>query len=43
MLKSEEAILEALNEAGTIATEEALKQFDTDGNEIEVNGQKYTK
>jgi len=42
MLKSEEAILEALNEAGTIATEEALKQFDTDGSEIEVNGQKYT-
>ena len=42
MLKSEEAILEALNEAGSIATEEALKQFDTDGNEIEVNGQKYT-
>lgn len=42
MLKSEEAILEALNEAGTVATEEALKQFDTDGNEIEVNGQKYT-
>lgn len=42
MLKSEESILEALNEAGTIATEEALKQFDTDGSDIEVNGQKYT-
>ena len=27
MMKSEDAILEALNEAGTYATEEALKQF----------------
>jgi len=29
MLKSEEAILEALNETGTLATGEVLKQFDT--------------
>jgi hypothetical protein len=42
MLKSEEAILEALNEAGTSATKEALKQFDTDGSEIEIDGKKYT-
>ena len=33
---------EALNEAGTVATEEALKQFDTDGCEIEINGRKCT-
>ncbi len=42
MLKSEEAILEALNEAGTVATGEALKQFDTDGSDIEIGGRKYT-
>ena len=42
MLKSEEAILKALNEAGNIATGEALKQFDTDGSEIEVEGRKWT-
>jgi len=42
MLKSENAILEALNETGTVATEEALKQFDTDGSDIEVDAKKYT-
>jgi len=42
MLKSEDAILEALNEAGTVATEEALQQFDTNGSEIEIDGMKYT-
>jgi len=42
MLKSEDAILEALNEAGTVATEFAVKQFDTDGSEIEIDGRKYT-
>jgi hypothetical protein len=42
MLKSEDAILEALNEAGTVATEEALKQFDTDGCDIEIDGRKCT-
>jgi hypothetical protein len=31
MLDSEEAIQAVVNEAGTLATEEALKQFDTQG------------
>ena len=31
MLESEENILSSLNEAGSIATKEALKKFDTDG------------
>ena len=31
MLDSEEAIQEAVNKAGSLATEEALKQFDTQG------------
>jgi hypothetical protein len=31
MLDSEEAIQAVINEAGTLATEEALKQFDTQG------------
>ncbi len=34
MLNSEENILSSLNEAGSIATEEALKYFDTDGSKL---------
>ena len=42
MLDSEESILEACNKVGSLATEEALKEFDTDGSAIEVNGVKFT-
>ena len=34
MLDSEENILSSLNEAGSIATEEALKHFDSDGSKL---------
>lgn len=34
MLNSEENILSSINEAGSIATEEALKYFDTDGSKL---------
>jgi hypothetical protein len=42
LLKSEETIQGVLNEAGTLATGEALKQFDTDGATIEVAGARWT-
>ena len=42
MLESEETILSALNEAGCIATGEALKRFDTDGSAILIGGTKWT-
>ena len=42
MLESEEAILNALNEAGCLATGEALKRFDTDGSAIVIGGIKWT-
>jgi hypothetical protein len=42
MLESEETILNALNEAGCIATGEALKRFDTDGSAILIGGTKWT-
>jgi hypothetical protein len=42
MLESEEAILSALNEAGCIATGEALKRFDTDGSAILMGSIKWT-
>lgn len=42
MLKSEETILKVLNETGTLATEEALKQFDTNGSPLKKNGEKWT-
>jgi hypothetical protein len=42
MLKSEEAIQAALNEAGTLASTEALKQFDTDGAPIDIGSTRYT-
>jgi hypothetical protein len=42
MLESEETILNALNEAGCLATGEALKRFDTDGSAIVIGGIKWT-
>jgi hypothetical protein len=41
MLDSEESIQEAVNEAGNLATEEALKQFDTQGEAIEIEGKPW--
>jgi hypothetical protein len=37
-LETEETIQSALNEAGTLASGEALKQLDTDGSPIESGG-----
>jgi hypothetical protein len=42
LLKSEETIQIALNEAGTLASGEAMKQFDTDGSALEIAGAKWT-
>lgn len=42
MLKSEEAIQTALNEAGTLASAEALQQFDTDGAPFDIGATRYT-
>ncbi len=42
LLESEETIQQVLNEAGTLATGESLKQFDSDGAAIEVAGEKWT-
>ena len=39
MLACEESILDALNEAGSTATREALQRFDTDGARLELGGQ----
>src|ERR1035441_9998474 len=36
MLQAEEAIQDALNEVGLLATEEKLKRFDTDGSPIQL-------
>jgi hypothetical protein len=41
-LDTEEMIQSVLNEAGTIASGAALKQFDTDGNAIEMGGMNWT-
>jgi len=41
MLKVEEAIQLALNEAGVLATQEALKRFDSDGAPIVLGGVKW--
>lgn len=41
MLESEEAIQQALNEAGTRLTGEALEHFDTDGSALEVGGERW--
>lgn len=42
LLESEESIQRVLNEAGTLATGEALQQFDTDGSALEKAGVKWT-
>lgn len=42
MLKSEELIEEALNEAGVAVSELALEEFDTDGSPIELAGKILT-
>jgi hypothetical protein len=42
MLESEEAIQHAVNEAGVLATEEALGRFDTDGCPILIGGTRLT-
>ena len=42
MLKSEEQIAQALNEAGIKFTQKALEQFDTNGSPIEVGGKVLT-
>ena len=42
MLTQEEAIQMALNEAGKLATKEALESFDADGRPIEVKREKLS-
>jgi hypothetical protein len=42
MLTQEEAIQTAINEAGKLATEYVLSQYDTDGSPINVGKEKYT-
>jgi hypothetical protein len=41
-LETEETIQSVLNEAGSIASGEALKQYDTNGRAIEIGGMKWT-
>src|SRR5664280_1407219 len=41
MLDSEEAIQAVVNKAGALATEEALKQFDTQGESIDIEGKQW--
>ena len=42
MLDTEEAIQQALNQAGVLATAEALKQFDTDGSPLVIGSTRWT-
>ena len=42
MLQAEEAIQDGLNEVGLLATEEKLKQFDTDGSPIQLGSVRMT-
>src|SRR3954464_3877659 len=42
MLDFEQTIQERLNQAGVVATQEALQQFDTDGSPITVGPVKFT-
>jgi hypothetical protein len=42
MLDAEEAIQQAMNEAGVVATEEALRRFDADGPPIRLGPGKFT-
>lgn len=41
MLEREEAILQAVNDAGNVATKEALTYYDTDGSSITIGGVKW--
>ncbi len=42
MLNSEECIQKSLNEAGCLATQVALSRFDTNGDPIQVKGERFT-
>src|SRR5918998_2641876 len=42
MLDFEQVIQERLNQAGVVATQEALQQFDTDGSPITIGSVKFT-
>ena len=42
MLESEQSIIDGVNQVGVLATEEALKRFDTDGSPIVFGGIKFT-
>jgi hypothetical protein len=42
LLATEDGIQTALNEAGLLATTEALKQFDTDGSPVQIGQARYT-
>jgi hypothetical protein len=42
LVDTEQAIQQALNEAGLLATTEALKQFDTDGSPLRIGQARYT-
>jgi hypothetical protein len=42
MLDFEEVIQDRLNQAGVVATQEALQQFDTDGSPITIGSVKFT-
>jgi hypothetical protein len=42
MLDTEESIQQGINQAGLLATQYALSQFDTDGSFIKVEGKKFT-
>src|SRR4051794_27517568 len=42
MLDFEQAIQERLNQAGVVATQEALQQFDTDGAPLTIGSVKFT-
>jgi hypothetical protein len=42
MLEREELIQQSINQAGLLATEHSLSQFDTDGSPIKVGSKKYT-
>ena len=42
MLETEESIQTVLNEAGTVASGEALAQYDTDGEPLEIAGRSWT-
>ena len=42
MLDFEQAIQDRLNQAGVVATQEALQQFDTDGTPITIGPVKFT-